>query len=47
MPAGILPGKAAGGRFANAVDGHEDHADCIFPVLIGISVGNMRQPRSR
>ena len=47
MPAGILPGKAAGGRFANAVDEHENHADCIFPVLIGISVGNVRQPRSR
>lgn len=47
MPAGILPGKAAGGRFANAVDGHENHAGCIFSVLIGISVGNVRQPRSR
>ena len=47
MPAGILPGTAVGGRFANAVDGHETHAGCIFPVLIGISVGNVRQPRSR
>jgi len=48
MPIGIhTPAKLPVAGLQNAVDRHEHHADCIFPVLIGISVGNVRQPHSR
>ena len=48
MPAGIhTPAKLPVAGLQNTVDRHEFHAGCIFPVLIGISVGNVRQPRSR
>ena len=48
MPAGIhTPAKLPVAGLQNTVDRHEYHAGCIFPVLIGISVGNVRQPRSR
>jgi len=48
MPTGIHnPAKLPVAGLQNAVDRHELHAGCIFPVLIGISVGNVRQPRSR